>query len=42
MDAYCEKQGKQAGSLRFLFDGKRIAPTSTPDSVSHVPQLRIP
>ena len=30
MDAYCARVGKEAGSIRFLFDGDRIAPESTP------------
>ena len=33
MEAYCEKLGKQAGSLRFLFDGQRISPTDTPQQL---------
>ena len=34
MDAFCERQGKSAGSVRFLFDGTRVNPTDNPDSVS--------
>eukprot|EP01084_Bolivina_argentea_P105258 188435_1 len=30
MDAYCARVGKEPGSIRFLFDGDRIAPESTP------------
>lgn len=30
MDAYCARVGKEAGSIRFLFDGDRIAPNNTP------------
>jgi len=34
MDAFCERQGKAANSVRFLFDGSRVQPTDSPDSVS--------
>ena len=34
MNAFCERQGKTMGSLRFLFDGSRVQPGDTPDSVS--------
>ena len=30
MDAYCARVGKEAWSIRFLFDGDLIAPDSTP------------
>ncbi|KAL1936432.1 hypothetical protein VTP01DRAFT_566 [Rhizomucor pusillus] len=30
MDAYCERQGKAPGSVRFLYDGNRVAATDTP------------
>ncbi|KAI9481320.1 MAG: ubiquitin-related domain-containing protein [Benjaminiella poitrasii] len=30
MDAYCERQGKQPGSVRFLYDGTRVLPNNTP------------
>ncbi|KAI8343632.1 ubiquitin-related domain-containing protein [Chlamydoabsidia padenii] len=33
MDAYCERQGKSAGSVRFLYDGNRLLPTNTPDEL---------
>ena len=33
MDAYCARVGKEAGSIRFLFDGDRIAPESTPSQL---------
>jgi hypothetical protein len=33
MEAYCEKQGKQLNSVRFLFDGNRVQPTDTPMTV---------
>ena len=34
MDAYCARVGKEAGSIRFLFDGDRIAPDSTPNDLN--------
>lgn len=33
MDAFCERQGKQASTVRFLFDGTRVRPEDTPDTV---------
>ncbi len=33
MDAYCARVGKEAGSIRFLFDGERIGGDSTPDAL---------
>jgi small ubiquitin-related modifier len=30
MDAYTQRQGLQPGAVRFLFDGNRLEPTSTP------------
>jgi len=33
MDAYCEKMGKQPGSVRFTFDGERIGENQTPADV---------
>lgn len=35
MNAFCERQGKTLNSVRFLFEGQRVQPTDTPDSVSH-------
>lgn len=35
MDAFCDRQGKQPSSVRFLFDGARVNPTDSPDSVRH-------
>ena len=32
--AYCEKQGKNLSSVRFMFDGERLLPTDTPDKVT--------
>jgi len=34
MDAFCERQGKAPTSVRFLFDGSRVQPTDSPDTVS--------
>jgi len=34
MDAFCERQGKAPTSVRFLFDGSRVAPTDSPETVS--------
>jgi small ubiquitin-related modifier len=33
MDAFCERQGKQPSTVRFLFDGTRVRPEDSPDSV---------
>ncbi|EPE03218.1 ubiquitin-like modifier [Ophiostoma piceae UAMH 11346] len=33
MSAFCERQGKTLNSVRFLFDGQRVQPTDTPDSL---------
>lgn len=34
MDAFCDRQGKSANSVRFLFDGQRVQATDSPESVS--------
>src|SRR2546421_13081072 len=34
MDAFCDRQGKVSSSVRFLFDGARVQPTDTPETVS--------
>lgn len=34
MNAFCERQGKSMQSVRFLFEGQRVQPTDTPDTVS--------
>lgn len=40
MGAFCERQGKALNSVRFLFEGQRVQPTDTPDTVSpHVSRL---
>lgn len=31
MDAFCERQGKQISTVRFLFDGTRVRPEDTPE-----------
>ncbi|EEA20412.1 SUMO protein smt3 [Talaromyces marneffei ATCC 18224] len=33
MDAFCERQGKQASTVRFLFDGTRVRPEDSPDTL---------
>lgn len=33
MDAFCERQGKQMATVRFLFDGTRVRPEDTPETV---------
>jgi hypothetical protein len=33
MDAYCERQGKARGLVRFLFEGTRVQDNDTPDSL---------
>ncbi|MCJ1259905.1 hypothetical protein MMC24_007744 [Lignoscripta atroalba] len=33
MDAFCDRQGKTPASVRFLFDGARVNPTDSPDSL---------
>ena len=33
MDAFCDRQGKNISSVRFLFDGQRVQPSDTPDTV---------
>ncbi|KAK3362797.1 putative ubiquitin-like modifier [Lasiosphaeria hispida] len=34
MTAFCERQGKTIASVRFLFEGQRVQPADTPDTVS--------
>ena len=38
MNAFCDRQGKQLSTVRFLFDGQRVRPEDSPDTVSF-PQL---
>ncbi|KAF2102929.1 ubiquitin family protein [Rhizodiscina lignyota] len=33
MDAFCERQGKSPTAVRFLFDGQRVQPNDTPDTL---------
>ncbi|KAM7190637.1 Ubiquitin-related domain containing protein [Naviculisporaceae sp. PSN 640] len=33
MSAFCERQGKTVNSVRFLFEGQRVQPTDTPDTL---------
>ncbi|KAH7330075.1 ubiquitin-related domain-containing protein [Rhexocercosporidium sp. MPI-PUGE-AT-0058] len=33
MDAFCERQGKASTSVRFLFDGSRVQPTDSPETL---------
>ncbi|KAK3996458.1 ubiquitin-related domain-containing protein [Cladorrhinum sp. PSN332] len=33
MSAFCERQGKSVTSVRFLFEGQRVQPTDTPDTL---------
>ncbi|PLN83844.1 hypothetical protein BDW42DRAFT_164272 [Aspergillus taichungensis] len=49
MDAFCDRQGKQMSTVRFLFDGTRVRPEDTPDTVrlslpssSHAALYRLP
>lgn len=34
MDAFCDRQGKDPKSVRFLFEGQRVAEGDTPNVVS--------
>ncbi|EGF79132.1 hypothetical protein BATDEDRAFT_90152 [Batrachochytrium dendrobatidis JAM81] len=33
MNAYCERQGKQRGTIRFMYDGNRVEEHATPDQL---------
>ncbi|KAH8788486.1 ubiquitin-related domain-containing protein [Diaporthe sp. PMI_573] len=33
MGAFCERQGKNVTSVRFLFEGQRVQPNDTPDTL---------
>lgn len=37
MNAFCDRQGKNLSSVRFLFDGARVQASDSPDSVRHLP-----
>jgi small ubiquitin-related modifier len=41
MDAFCERQGKSATSVRFLFDGTRVQPQDNPETVCIAPVITI-
>ncbi|KKA30188.1 hypothetical protein TD95_001912 [Thielaviopsis punctulata] len=34
MNAFCDRQGKNASSVRFLFEGQRVQATDTPDTLT--------
>lgn len=34
MNAFCERQGKDPKTVRFLFEGTRVTENDTPDTVS--------
>ena len=36
MNAFCDRQGKDPKTVRFLFDGQRVTAQDTPDTVSLV------
>src|SRR3954454_14298837 len=36
MDAFCDRQGKNISSVRFLFDGQRVQPTDNPETVRKI------
>lgn len=40
MDAFCERQGKAPTSVRFLFEGTRVGPTDSPETVCSVFSLK--
>lgn len=42
MDAFCERQGKAPTSVRFLFDGSRVQPTDSPETVSSFLFITLP
>jgi hypothetical protein len=36
MNAFCDRQGKNASACRFLFDGQRVTAQDTPETVSTI------
>ena len=34
MNAFCDRQGKDKKTVRFLFDGQKVQDTDSPDTVS--------
>jgi small ubiquitin-related modifier len=41
MNAFCDRQGKNITSVRFLFDGQRVQPQDNPDTVRIPLQLSL-
>lgn len=41
MNAFCDRQGKNIQSVRFLFDGQRVQPQDNPDTVRTRLQLSL-
>ena len=41
MDAFCDRQGKNIASVRFLFDGQRVQPTDNPETVCKLSLVRL-
>ncbi len=39
MDAFCERQGKAPTTVRFLFEGSRVQPQDTPNTVGSFSHL---
>ncbi len=33
MNTYCERQGRLQGSVRFMYEGRRIEPHESPESL---------
>lgn len=42
MNAFCDRQGQSPNSVRFLFEGSRVQPTETPDTVRPHPLNLVP
>jgi hypothetical protein len=42
MTAFCDRQGKAISSVRFLFEGQRVQPADTPDSVGSNAPIKMP
>jgi ribosomal protein L21E len=40
MNAFCDRQGKNISSVRFLFDGQRVTAQDNPDTVRWLPLPR--
>ncbi len=39
MQAYCDRQGFQMSTIRFVFDGNSVGPDTTPNSVSLLTEI---